>query len=82
MTHGLPVVCLKIGGPATLIDESCGYAIDPAGKDVEEVVLEMGDALIELARQSARQPLAEAARIRCRDFSWREKVMRIYGLAS
>ncbi len=82
MNQGLPVVCLKIGGPATLVNNSCGYAIDPADKDVEEVVEEMGDALIGLARESARRPLAEAARVRCRDFSWREKVARIYGLAS
>ncbi len=82
MNHGLPVVCLKIGGPATLVNESCGYAIDPAGKDVEEVVVEMGGALIRLARVPARQSFAEAARKRCRDFSWREKVVRIYGLAS
>jgi glycosyltransferase involved in cell wall biosynthesis len=82
MHHGLPVVCLKLGGPATLVDESCGYAVDTAGKDVTEVVQEMGDALISLARESRRVPLAQAARLRCREFSWHEKVARIYGLAS
>lgn len=82
MNHGLPVVCLKIGGPATLVNESCGYAVDPAGKNVAQVVREMGDALIDLARESTRLPLAQAARLRCRDFSWREKVLRIYGFAS
>jgi glycosyltransferase involved in cell wall biosynthesis len=82
MNQGLPVVCLKIGGPATLVNESCGYAVDPVGKDVAQVVRDMGDALIELARESTRRPLAQAARLRCRDFSWRAKVVRIYGLAS
>jgi glycosyltransferase involved in cell wall biosynthesis len=82
MNHGLPVVCLKLGGPATLVNESCGYAVDPAGKNAAQVVREMGDALIGLARDSTRLPLAEAARRRCRDFSWREKVVRVYGLAS
>jgi glycosyltransferase involved in cell wall biosynthesis len=82
MNHGLPVVCLKLGGPATLVNESCGYAVDPAGKNVAQVVREMGDALSGLARDSTRRPLAQAARLRCRDFSWREKVVRIYGLAS
>jgi hypothetical protein len=43
----------------------------------------MGDALAGLARDSTRLvPLAQAARLRCRDFSWREKVVRMYGLAS
>src|SRR3546814_8027485 len=26
MHHGLPVVCLKIGGPATMVNGSCGHA--------------------------------------------------------
>jgi glycosyltransferase involved in cell wall biosynthesis len=82
MNHGLPVVCLKLGGPATLVDESCGYVVDPTGKSVGEVVRDMGDALISLAQESIRGPLGQTARMRCRDFSWREKVTRIYGFAS
>ena len=81
MNQGLPVVCLKLGGPATLVNENCGYAVDPAGKSAAQVVREMGDALMGLARESARLPVAQAARLRCRDFSWREKVDRIYGVA-
>jgi glycosyltransferase involved in cell wall biosynthesis len=82
MNQGLPVVCLKLGGPATLVNESCGYAVDPAGKNAAQVTREMGDALIGFARESARLPVGQAARMRCRDFSWREKVDRIYGVAS
>ncbi len=82
MSHGLPVVCLKLGGPATLVNESCGRAIDPMDKSVAQVVQEMGGALIGLAQDSTRRPYAEGARLRCRDFSWREKVVRVYGLAS
>src|SRR5882757_8003764 len=78
MNHGLPIVCLKLGGPATLVNESCGHAIDPVGKSVAQVVAELGDALIGLAGASTRCPLAQAARLRCRQFSWREKVNRIY----
>jgi glycosyltransferase involved in cell wall biosynthesis len=82
MSHGLPVVCLRLGGPAILVNESCGYVVDPAGKNIPQVVREMSDALIRFSRDSTRRPLAQAARLRCRDFSWREKVGRIYGLAS
>ena len=81
MHHGLPVVCLKLGGPATLVDSSCGYAVDTTDKSALEVVAEMGDALISLARETARIPLAHGARLRCREFSWREKVIRVHGLA-
>jgi glycosyltransferase involved in cell wall biosynthesis len=82
MNQGLPVVCLKLGGPGTLVNESCGYVVDPAGKDIAQVVRELGDGLIGLSQDSIRRPLAQAARLRGRDFSWREKVVRIYGLAS
>jgi glycosyltransferase involved in cell wall biosynthesis len=82
MDRGLPVVCLKLGGPATMVNESCGYAVDPSGKNVTQVVREIGDALISLADDSTRRRLGQAAKQRCRDFSWREKVKRIYGLAS
>jgi glycosyltransferase involved in cell wall biosynthesis len=82
MNEGLPVVCLKLGGPATLVDESCGHAVDPAGKSAREVVSELSDALKRFAPESARVPVAKAARMRCRDFSWPKKVARIYGTAS
>ena len=55
---------------------------EKAGKNAAQVVREMGDALIGFARESTRLPVAQAARMRCRDFSWREKVDRIYGVAS
>src|SRR5690606_36306661 len=41
MHHGLPVVCLKIGGPATLVNGSCGHAVDPAGRTAAQVIAEM-----------------------------------------
>lgn len=82
MSHGLPVVCLKLGGPATLVNASCGFAVDTDGKSASQVIAEMGDALIRLAHESTRLPLATGARQRCRDFSWREKVIRVHGLAS
>ena len=81
MHHGLPVVCLKLGGPATLVNSSCGYAVDTDGKNAKQVVTEMGDALISVARETTPSPLVRGARLRCRDFSWREKVIRVHGLA-
>lgn len=82
MYHGLPVVCLKIGGPATLVNATCGYAVDTVGRSAAQVIAEMGDALISLARDSTWAPLAQGARLRCHDFSWREKVIRVHGLAT
>jgi glycosyltransferase involved in cell wall biosynthesis len=82
MSQGLPVVCLKLGGPGTLVNDSCGRAVDPAGKSRAEVVRELGDALKSFVPESARFSVTETAPMRCRDFSWPRKVARIYGTAS
>jgi len=82
MNQGLPVVCLKLGGPGALVNESCGYVVDPAGKDTAQVVREMGDALIGLSRDfhtTSACPGGETALPRL--FPGARKVVRIYGLA-
>jgi glycosyltransferase involved in cell wall biosynthesis len=79
MRHGLPVVCLKLGGPAALVNDSCGRVIDPGGKGTAEVVAELGEALALLSQDMLRCRLAEGAGRRSRDFSWSQKVARLYG---
>jgi glycosyltransferase involved in cell wall biosynthesis len=47
MMAGLPVVCLKWGGPAMLADENSAILIDPQSRD--QVVREIAAALDRLA---------------------------------
>jgi glycosyltransferase involved in cell wall biosynthesis len=82
MRRGLPVVCLKLGGPAALVDNRCGRIIDPGGKGVAEVVAELAQALVLLSQTDLRCSLSEGARARSRDFSWSRKVARLYGSAA
>ena len=58
------------------------YPPGPASKTAAEVSKEIGRALVELAVEPTRLFLAESAKRRCDEFSWPEKVERIYGLAS
>jgi glycosyltransferase involved in cell wall biosynthesis len=81
LAHGLPVVCLNIGGPGIVVKNDCGRVIDVAGKSEAEVIAGLGQALIELANEKTRSRLAIGAKLRCREFSWQEKVDRIYGEA-
>jgi glycosyltransferase involved in cell wall biosynthesis len=46
--HGLPVVCLGLGGPKEMVDDTCGRVIPADHHTVEQVVWRLGDALIEL----------------------------------
>lgn len=79
MRQGLPVVCLKLGGPATLVDESCGRSVDTRGRSAPQVVEALAVAMVELSREAVRRPLSDVALTRGRGFSWQQKVQRIYG---
>ena len=79
MAHGLPVVCLDLGGTA-IVDDTCGRAIKAAGMSRDAVVNGLAHALTELAAEdiSARTRLARGALSRARRFDWRAVVDRVY----
>jgi glycosyltransferase involved in cell wall biosynthesis len=81
LAHGLPVVCLNIGGPGNIVINSCGRLIDVAGQSSTEVIVRLSQALFDLTNEETRLQLAQGARKRSRDFTWRKKVARIYGEA-
>ena len=73
----LPVVCLDAGGPAVLVDASCGFKVRPG--DAQQVTRDLSRALDALARNPAlRRTMGRAAAIRARDkFSWSRQVSRM-----
>jgi glycosyltransferase involved in cell wall biosynthesis len=82
MDCGLPVVCLRLGGPGITVNDSCGRAIDVADKRRADVVNALADALAEVAEPNVNRLLSRGATLRCREFSWEKKIQRIYGIAS
>ena len=46
---GLPVVCLKLGGPGVMVNNSCGKAIDVLDLSYTDVVKKLSQTLQELA---------------------------------
>ena len=81
MAHGLPVVCLKAGGPAMMVDTANGYVIDPSGHDAPAVVDHLAQALAELAADAgAWQQLSEGALARARATSWMATTAATYRL--
>ncbi len=81
LASGVPVVCLNLGGPAVLVDDSCGMRV--TARSEEEAVMGLAHALLALAddpRRRARMARAAAARAR-REYSWAaqtERMNRIY----
>lgn len=77
LSCGLPVVCLDAGGPALLVDGSCGFRI-PVGEP-QQVVEGLTQALTHLARDPALgQAMGAAGVQRVREhFSWTHQAARM-----
>lgn len=79
MQHGLPVVCLKLGGPGALVDDTCGIAIDTTGKTRQTVTEEMSSTLAVLFDDgSMLAHLSAGAKKRASDLSWNSAAAHVY----
>ncbi len=71
LSFGLPVVCLNIGGPATLVDESCAHVIAVQGASQAEVVEQLAVALCKLSDdEGERLKMSAAAQRRAASMTW------------
>jgi glycosyltransferase involved in cell wall biosynthesis len=76
----VPVICLEVGGPAALVDSSCGFRVG-AGEP-HRVVDGLARALAMLAENPALgRTMGEAGARRARQqFSWARQVTRMEGI--
>lgn len=80
MASGLPVVCLDLGGPAQIVNASCGRAIATAGLNADQVVESLADALTELAiNPELITEMRRGALLQVRNFSWGKVVGKVWG---
>jgi glycosyltransferase involved in cell wall biosynthesis len=79
LRHGLPVVCMDLGGPGVMVDETCGRVIRTQGRGRDTVVNGLTHVLTDLAQDpAARARLASGAWDRVRQFDTRTAVRRVY----
>lgn len=80
LAGGLPVVCLKLGGPGELVDDSCGVRVLPGAP--AQVVRGLARALLALADEPRLvERMSQAAERRARvQFSWQCQVARMEAL--
>ena len=76
LAHGLPVVCLKLGGPGEIVNQYCGYAIDTSHRDFSKLVEEMALSINEITKspEAWAQASISAAR-EVRKWSWSDRVV-------
>jgi glycosyltransferase involved in cell wall biosynthesis len=81
LAHGLPVLCLDLGGPRYTVDPRCGRIVCTTGLDQAGVALALAGEVRRLAEapdQLAR--LSEGATQRAREVTWARQVERAYAL--
>jgi glycosyltransferase involved in cell wall biosynthesis len=71
LSFGLPVVCLNIGGPVTLVSEECALVVPVQNAVQSEVVARLAKALCQLYfDEVGRQEMSHSARDRAAAMSW------------
>ncbi|HEB71005.1 MAG TPA: glycosyltransferase family 1 protein [Nitrospirae bacterium] len=79
MSHGLPVVCLDLGGPSVIVNDTCGRMINTGGRNKSEVITALSKALQELAEnKELLKSLRAGALERINIFDWSVIVNRLY----
>ena len=76
ISFGLPVVCLDLGGPKTLVNEDCAVVVSTVGRTEDVVIKEMANALIELASNEVKRVKMSLAAIeRANEITWEKRVL-------
>ncbi|MDD5363776.1 MAG: glycosyltransferase family 4 protein [Gallionellaceae bacterium] len=79
MSRGLPVVCLNLGGPGMLVDETCGIRVEVAGRTRCEVEKALAAALERiLAAPEFLASLRQGAQTRAGQFNWDHLINGVY----
>lgn len=77
MAHGLPVVCLELGGPGVIVDASSGVKVNVVKNTEAQVVDDLGAALISLSEDNeSLQKLRLGACQRATTFTWKNVVAK------
>ncbi len=79
MRMGLPVVCLNLGGPGVIVNDSCGFSINAVNASRENVINNLAEALIGLASNiEKKNSLSMGAEYRVKNFLWDTLVNDVY----
>jgi glycosyltransferase involved in cell wall biosynthesis len=79
MSHGLPVVCLNLGGPAVLVDDSCGLKVQVDQQSEVQVINKLCKAILHLIdNKKLSRELSAGAIIKAKESSWSKVVKSVF----
>ncbi len=79
IAHGLPVLCLDVGGPCQIIDESCGIVVPTHRQTQNSLAAHMGEKIAHLHQhREVLNQLKANTRQRAQDFTLDKVVYNVY----
>ena len=82
LSHGLPVVCLDLGGPRDMVTPNSGVVIKNNGQNTAQVAIRMAAEIRRLlASQEKLTALSEGAVSRAQEFILAERIESFYNCA-
>jgi glycosyltransferase involved in cell wall biosynthesis len=83
LAHGLPVICLALGGPGVVVNKFCGRVVPVAGVSTATVAKRLASAIEDIGSNAALyEELSHGARLRASEYEWRNVVAAVYGKKS
>jgi hypothetical protein len=74
-------VCLDLGGPPTLVDETSAIVVTTSSRSEEDVVVALADALVALSvDESKRKSMASCALMKSASQTWSGRINQIAGM--
>lgn len=75
LSFGLPVVCLDLGGPATLVNDKCASVIKTKGLNEDQLVVAIAEMIkFQYLNEDIRQQMSLAAIDLARESTWASRV--------
>lgn len=72
LTEGLPIICLDLGGPGVIVNQSCGIVVLTAEADEAQIVTGIANSMISLGTMSSAmyERFSMGAIARANELSW------------
>ena len=78
LSQGIPVICLNVGGPGSIVDETCGFSLDPKNLCFNDIVKQIASLILTYASsQQLQDILSKGALLRAKEYSWPILTQRI-----
>ncbi len=82
LAAGLPVICLDLGGPASIVNASCGVAVGTGLRDEKTVIQGVAKAMVSMCSDGGyRAQLSKNAPARAAEMTWDAAADALYSSA-